>query len=153
MVCRYISIISRSSSYIKVMGQGQGHRSEKLNFLVIFLVGHNFGSICRTDFQLVSYSSLWKNKITTLVITFVLFVTQNSNLSHIVAYGKVNTFFMSKVKGQGHIEGQNNIFGNNFGSICCTDFQLVSYCSLWKGKSCMTLTLIFDLDFNKFTQG
>ena len=45
-------------------------------------------------------------------------------------------FFMSKVKGegQGHIKGQNNIFGHNFGYICRADFQLVSYCSLWKNE-------------------
>ena len=50
-------------------------------------------------------------------------------------------FLTSKVRyeGQGHIKGQNNIFGHNFGSICRADFQLVSYCSLWKGK------YIFDI--------
>ena len=77
---------------------------------------------------------------------------QTSKLSHTVAYGKANKFLMSKAKGQGHIKGQNNIFGSNFGSICRTDFRLVSYCSLWEGKSCMTLTLIFDLDLNNFFQ-
>ena len=78
---------------------------------------------------------------------------KTAKLSHIVAYGKANKCLTSKVEdeGQGQVKGQNNIFGHNFGSICHTDFQLVSYCSLWKGKSCMTLT--FDLDLNKFAQG
>ena len=69
-----------------------------------------------------------KVKITFLAINLLLFVIQTSSLSHTVAYGKVNRFLTSKVK------GQNNIFGHNFGSICHTDFQFVSYCSLWKGQ-------------------
>ena len=44
--------------------------------------------------------------------------------------------FDRKVKdeGQGHVKGQNNIFGHNFCSIWRTGFQLVSYCNLWKGE-------------------
>ena len=50
-----------------------------------------------------------------LALTLVLFVEQTSNLSHIVAYAKENKFLTSKVKGegQGHVKGQNNIFGHN----------------------------------------
>ena len=77
---------------------------------------------------------LAKGQNNVLAITFVLFIVQTSNLSHIVAYEYANKFLMSKVKGQGHIKGQNYIFGHNFGSIYHEDFQLVSYCSLWKGK-------------------
>ena len=107
------------------------------------------------NFLEIKVKVMQKVKIIFLAITFVLFVIQTSNLSHIVAYGKANKFLTSKVKdeGQGQGKGQNNIFVHNFGSICHTDFQLISYCSLLKGKSCMTLTLTFDLDLNKFPQG
>ena len=65
-----------------------------------------------------------------LAITFFLFGVLTSTLSHIVGYGKANISLMSKVKGQ----GENKIFGHNFCSVWCTYFQLVSYCSLWKGQ-------------------
>ena len=65
---------------------------------------------------------------------------QTSNLSHIVAYGKAYNFLTSKVKdeGQGQVKGQNNLFDHNFGSICHRDFQLVSFCSLWKDQKFLT---------------
>ena len=93
--------------------------------------------------------------VTLFPISLVLFVVQTSKLSHIVAYGKANKFLTSNVKGegQGHMKGQNNLFGHSFYSVCRRDFQLTSYCTLWKSVSCMTLTLIFDLDLNKFPQG
>ena len=75
-----------------------------------------------------------KGKRTSLTTTFVLFVVQTSDLCHIVTYGEANKFLTSKVKGQGHIKGQNYIFGHNFGSVYHEDCQIVSYCSLWKGK-------------------
>ena len=75
-----------------------------------------------------------KVNITFLVITFVLFVVQTSNLSHIVAFGKANKFVASKVKGHSHMKGQNNNFSHNFCSICGIDFNLASYCRLWKGQ-------------------
>ena len=57
-----------------------------------------------------------KVKITFLAITLFLFVVQTSNLSHVVAYGKVNKFLTSNFKGegQGHVKGQNNIFSETF---------------------------------------
>ena len=87
----------------KVKGEGQGHVKGQNN-----IFGHNFCFIWHTDFQLISYCTLWKGQ---------KFLTS-----------KV------KVKGQGHIKGQNKFFYPNFCSICRTDFQLVSYCSLWKGQ-------------------
>ena len=44
-------------------------------------------------------------KITSLAITFLLFVVQSSNLSHIVAYGKADKFVASTVKGHNPMKG------------------------------------------------
>ena len=61
----------------------------------------------------------------------------------------------SKVKGQGQgrAKGEIHLIGYNFAYNCHRDFKLGSYFSLWKATPNMTLTLIFDLDLEKFTQG
>ena len=71
---------------------------------------------------------------------------QTSNLSDVVGSGKANKFLMSKVKGEGHIKDQNNIFGHNFVSICPADIQLVSYRWLWKGKKKFFTSNVKDQD-------
>ena len=60
-----------------------------------------------------------------------------------------------KVKGQvqGRAKGQIHLIGYNFASNFHRDFKLGSYFSLWKAAPNMTLTLTFDLDLQKFTQG
>ena len=117
-----------------VKGEDQGHVKDQNNIFV-----HNFCSICRTDFQLVSYHSLWKGiSCVTLILIFDLDLNnfiQNQSFqqdwrepstpSRIV----IIKFLVSKVKGkgQGHVKGQNNPFGHNFGSICHIDLQLVIF--------------------------
>ena len=77
-----------------------------------------------------------KGQYIIFVHNFCSICLQTSNLSHIVAYEKGNKFLTSNVKGegQGHVKSQNNIFGHKFGFTFRADLQLVSYCSLWKGK-------------------
>ena len=61
--------------------------------------------------------------------------------------------FKVKGQGQGWAKGQIYLTGYNFASNCHRDFKLDSYFSLWKATPNMTLTLSFDLDLEKFTQG
>ena len=56
-----------------------------------------------------------------------------------------------KGQGQGRAKGQIHLISYNFASNCHRDFKLGSCFSLWKAAPNMTLT--FDLDFEKFTQG
>ena len=135
--------------------KGQGHIKGQN-----YIFGHNFGSICHPHFQLVSFCSLckgqesiniqgqwWRSrshqkvKLTFLSITLALFIVHNSNVSLIIAYWKAKNLFTSKVKdeGQGHMKGQNYIFGYNFVSICHPHFQLVSYYSLLKGQEILDI--------------
>ena len=58
-----------------------------------------------------------------------------------------------KGQGQGRAKGQIHLIGYNFASNCHREFKLGSYFSLWKVTPTMTLTLTFDLDLKKFTQG
>ena len=46
-------------------------------------------------------------------------------------------------------KGQIHLIGYNFTSNCHRDFKLGSYFRLWKGIP--NMTLIFDLDLEKFT--
>ena len=63
--------------------------------------------------------------------------------------------YYDRVKGQsqGRAKGQIHLIGYNFASNCHRDFKLGSYFSLWKAATNMTMTLIFDLDLEKFAQG
>ena len=60
---------------------------------------------------------------------------------------------VGEVKGQGRAKGQIHLISYNFASNCHRDFKLGSCFSLWKATPNKTLTLTFDLDFEKFTQG
>ena len=56
-------------------------------------------------------------------------------------------------QGQSRSKGQIHLIGYDFSSNCHIDFKLGSYFSLWKAAPNMTLTLNFDLDLEKLTQG
>ena len=58
-----------------------------------------------------------------------------------------------KGQGQGRAKGQIILISSNFASNCHRDFKLGSCFSLWKAAPNMTLTLTFNLDLEKFTQG
>ena len=64
-----------------------------------------------------------------------------------------STVGKDKSQGQGWSKGQTLLISYNFASNCHKDFKLGSCFGLWKATPNMTLTLTFDLDLEKFTQG
>ena len=140
----------------KVKCQDQGRAKGQIH-----LIGYIFTSSCHRDFKLGSYFSLWKatpNK--TLTLTFGLdlemFVQGQSfwNMS-IKNNSKVKVNQNVNIKGQskGRAKGQIHLIGYDFASNSHRDFKLGSYFNLWKAAPNMTMTLTFDLDLEKFTQG
>ena len=60
---------------------------------------------------------------------------------------------VGEVKSQNQAKGQIHLISYNFVSFCHRDFKRGSCFSLWKPAPNMTMTMTFDLDLEKFTQG